>query len=135
VTCWSQWPNSLQYVLSLVNWTRGLWYEIPLEAWMCVHIFLHCVALCVGRGLALGWSPVQGVLPTLQKINLDQNRPRGIILEKMMNKWFTVVSFPFKIIPIFSQTNVTETSGFSWTFLLCEWVRTHSKEWQTAIKG
>jgi hypothetical protein len=39
----------------------GSWFRIPLEAWMCVRVFLCCVVLCVGRGLALGRSPVQGV--------------------------------------------------------------------------
>jgi hypothetical protein len=33
---------------------------------MCVHVFLCCVLLCVGRGLASGRSPIQGVLPTVQ---------------------------------------------------------------------
>jgi hypothetical protein len=28
--------------------------------------FLCCVVLCVGRGLASGWSPFQGVLPSVQ---------------------------------------------------------------------
>jgi hypothetical protein len=32
---------------------------------MCVRVFLRCVFLCVGRGLASGRSPVQGVLPTV----------------------------------------------------------------------
>jgi hypothetical protein len=32
-----------------------------------VSAFFFCVVLsCVGRGLASGWSPVQGVLPTVQ---------------------------------------------------------------------
>jgi hypothetical protein len=32
---------------------------------MCVCMFLCCVVLCVGRGLALDWSPNQGVLPNV----------------------------------------------------------------------
>jgi len=31
-----------------------------------VRVFLCCVVLCVGRSLALGQSPFQGVLPTVQ---------------------------------------------------------------------
>jgi hypothetical protein len=42
------------------NPTRGMNVCI-----MCVYSV--CVALCVGRGLATGWSPVQGVLPTVNK--------------------------------------------------------------------
>jgi hypothetical protein len=32
---------------------------------VCVRLFCACVVLCVGSGFATGWSPVQGVLPTL----------------------------------------------------------------------
>jgi hypothetical protein len=42
---------------------------IPLKA--CV-----CVVLCVGRGLATGWSPAQGVLPTVYGIKKLKKRPR-----------------------------------------------------------
>jgi len=35
---------------------------------MCVCVFLCCVVLCVGRGLASGWSPNQGVLPNVYRI-------------------------------------------------------------------
>jgi hypothetical protein len=31
---------------------------------VCVRLFCVCVFLCVGSGLATGWSPVQGGLPT-----------------------------------------------------------------------
>jgi hypothetical protein len=35
---------------------------------VCVRLFCVCVVLCVGSGLATGWSPVQGVLPTVYKL-------------------------------------------------------------------
>jgi hypothetical protein len=31
---------------------------------ICVRLFCVCFVLRVGSGLATGWSPVQGVLPT-----------------------------------------------------------------------
>jgi hypothetical protein len=31
-------------------------------------VCLFCVVLDIGRGLATGWSPVQGVLPTVYRI-------------------------------------------------------------------
>jgi hypothetical protein len=31
---------------------------------ICVRLFCFCVVLCVGSGVATGWSPVQGILPT-----------------------------------------------------------------------
>jgi hypothetical protein len=35
---------------------------------VCVRLFRICVVLCVGSGLATGWSPVQGVLPTVYRL-------------------------------------------------------------------
>jgi hypothetical protein len=35
---------------------------------VCVRLFSVCVVLCVGSGLAKGWSPVQGVLPTMYRL-------------------------------------------------------------------
>jgi hypothetical protein len=55
---------------------EGMNNLLPLESWdhvfeshsrhrcACVHLF--CV--CIGRGLSMGWSPVQGVLPTLCRL-------------------------------------------------------------------
>jgi hypothetical protein len=31
---------------------------------VCVRLFCLCYPVCVGSGLGMGWSPVQGVLPT-----------------------------------------------------------------------
>jgi hypothetical protein len=44
---------------------------------MRVRVFLYCVFLCVlaGIGLALSRSPIQGVLPTVQRIHkLQENK-------------------------------------------------------------
>jgi hypothetical protein len=35
---------------------------------ICVSLFCVCAVLCVGRGLATGWSPVQGALPTVYRL-------------------------------------------------------------------
>jgi hypothetical protein len=40
----------------------------------CVHSL--CVVLCIGRGLATGWSSVQGVLPTMYRMKKLKKRPR-----------------------------------------------------------
>jgi hypothetical protein len=42
-----------------------------------VRLFLVCVVLCVGSGIATGWSPVQGVLPTVHRIRKLKKRPRS----------------------------------------------------------
>jgi hypothetical protein len=44
---------------------------------ICMRLFCVCVALCVGSGLASGWSPVQGVLPTVYRIKKLKKRPRS----------------------------------------------------------
>jgi hypothetical protein len=43
----------------------------------CVRLFCVCVVLCVGSGLATGWSPVQGVLSTMYRIKKPKKRPRS----------------------------------------------------------
>jgi hypothetical protein len=35
---------------------------------VCVHLTCVCLVLCIGRGFAMGLSPVQGVLPTVYRI-------------------------------------------------------------------
>jgi hypothetical protein len=42
---------------------------------VCVRLLHACVVLCVGSGLASGWSPVQGVLPTVYRMKRLQKRP------------------------------------------------------------
>jgi hypothetical protein len=42
----SQWPCGLRQVLYSAAWTLGSWVRIPLEAWICVRVFLCCVVLC-----------------------------------------------------------------------------------------
>jgi hypothetical protein len=46
---------------------------------VCVRLFYVCVVLCTGSGLATGWSPIQGVLPTVCRINKLKNGqgPKG----------------------------------------------------------
>jgi hypothetical protein len=44
---------------------------------VCVRLYCVCVVLCVGTGLAKGWSPVQGVLQTVYRINKVKKRSRS----------------------------------------------------------
>jgi hypothetical protein len=34
---------------------------------VCVRLFCLCAVLCAGSAIVMGWSPVQGVLPTVEK--------------------------------------------------------------------
>jgi hypothetical protein len=78
-----------------------IWYDMPIwvaarsKAWtvfahsntgvagsnpnrgvdVCLRLFGVCVVLCVGSGLATGWSLVQGVLPSVCKITKLKKRP------------------------------------------------------------
>jgi hypothetical protein len=57
---------------------------------MCVHVFL-CCAVLIDSGLATGRSPIQGVLPDVQKqihkfqkSNSESEQARGPNLKLMM---------------------------------------------------
>jgi hypothetical protein len=56
----SQWLRGLGHELSSPARTLGSSARIPLETWMSVCIYSLCVAT--------GWSPIQGVLPTLHRL-------------------------------------------------------------------
>jgi hypothetical protein len=56
--------QGMNHLRSLAR-TLGSWVRIPLEAWMSVCVYSVRVLLCVGSGLATGWSPIQEVLPTV----------------------------------------------------------------------
>jgi hypothetical protein len=71
----------LHLYFSRSQWLLGLMNRLhPLEHWgrgfeshlrhgcLCVRLFCVCVVLCVGSGLPTGWSPVQGVLPTVYRL-------------------------------------------------------------------
>jgi hypothetical protein len=45
---------------------------------MCVCVSMWCLVLCVGRGLASGRSPIQGVLPIVYRfISKNPSTPQG----------------------------------------------------------
>jgi hypothetical protein len=53
-------------VFALSN--AGIVGSIPTQGMdICLCLFCVCVVLCVGSGLATGWSPVHGVLPSAKK--------------------------------------------------------------------
>jgi hypothetical protein len=55
----------------------GSWVRIPLEARMPMCVYSVCIVLCVGSSLATGWSPFQGVLPTVYGIKKLKKRQRS----------------------------------------------------------
>jgi hypothetical protein len=71
------------HAMSLPTQTVGLWVRIPLEEWMSVCVLSMFILSCVDRGLTTGWSPAQGVLPTVSKINnftiMNGHRPESLI--------------------------------------------------------
>jgi hypothetical protein len=74
----SHWLHGLRCDLSSPTQTLGSWAPIPLKGSMSVCIFSVCVALCVGSGLAMRLSPVQGGLPTLYRIEELKNWKTGV---------------------------------------------------------
>jgi hypothetical protein len=61
----SEWSLALRHETSWSRQTLGSWVRITLEAWISACVYSVCAVLCVCSGLATGWSPVQGVLPTV----------------------------------------------------------------------
>jgi hypothetical protein len=64
--CRSQWPSGLRHVLSstVQHWDCGFVFR---SRHGCKSSFFCVVLSCVGRGLALGWSPIQGDLPNVYR--------------------------------------------------------------------
>jgi hypothetical protein len=62
IICRSQWPRGLRHELPSSTRTLWSWVQTPLKTWMSVCV---CFVFVIGSGLATGWSPVQGVLPTV----------------------------------------------------------------------
>jgi hypothetical protein len=61
---------------SLERWDRGFESRSRHGCLFCVRLFCVCVVLCVGSGLATGWFPVQGIIPSAYRIKKLKNRPR-----------------------------------------------------------
>jgi hypothetical protein len=53
----SRWPPGLRHELFSAARTLGSWIRIPLKTWMSVCVYSLLVFLCIGIGLATGWSP------------------------------------------------------------------------------
>jgi hypothetical protein len=68
----SQWPRGLRHEPSSPAVTLGYWFEIPLNAWMSVCVCSAFMLPCVDSGLAMCWSPAQGVLPTVCKVRISK---------------------------------------------------------------
>jgi hypothetical protein len=94
--------------------TLESWVRIPLEAWMFVCVCFVFVLSWVSSGLATGWSPVQGVLPTVYKYKIKEHkrRPRPDIVCKrhwMGGRMEGSFGYSQKFGLIFSQMNPFHT--------------------------
>jgi hypothetical protein len=107
--CRSQWPRGLRHEPSSRARRLRSWVRIPLKTWMpvCVRLFCVCVVLCVGSGLATGWSPVQGVLTTVYRL---RNWKSGQGLQGLLShRCLQNGNFPFTA-RISYQTYITRQS-------------------------
>jgi hypothetical protein len=64
----SHWPRGQRHAWSSLARTLGSWIRIALKAYMSVCVNYVFVLSCVRIGPPTGWSPVQGVLPTISKM-------------------------------------------------------------------
>jgi hypothetical protein len=68
----SQWPRCVRRE----HWDRGFEFHLK-HGGLCAFLSCVCVVLCVGTGLATGWSPAQEVLPTVYGIKKLKKWPRS----------------------------------------------------------
>jgi hypothetical protein len=61
---------------------------------VCVPLFCDCAVLCVGSDLARGWSPVEGILPTLKR---SRNWKSGQDPTKGCTAIVRVIDSPFEV--------------------------------------
>jgi hypothetical protein len=112
--------QTLFIIVSIAMLYGWLWYFMPItvaprsKAWtafahlnagivgsnpiqgidVCVRLFCVCVVLCVGSGLATGWSPFQGVLPTVYRIKKLKKWPRsdkGLYSHRRIERWYFIM--------------------------------------------
>jgi hypothetical protein len=91
---------------SLDHWGRGFESHSRHECLYFVPLFCVCVVLCVGRGFSTGWSPVQGVLPTVYWIKKLKKWPRpnkGLKNHNNNNNWRTLYSMNYKCHYIYNR--------------------------------
>jgi hypothetical protein len=80
LVCRSQWPRSLRHELSslLGRWDCAFDSHSGHGCLVCVCVYSVCVVLCVGSGLATGWSLVRGILSyRLWKMITELNKRPG----------------------------------------------------------
>jgi hypothetical protein len=74
----------------------------------CVCLFCVCVGLCVDKGLATGWSPVQGILPTVcrtKKLKKKKNTVKA-------QQWAVELLMIMMIIIVYPVTYLTCLSTY-----------------------
>jgi hypothetical protein len=88
---WPQWLCGLRHELFSPAETLGSCFRIPLEAFMSVCVYSVFMLSCMyGSGLAVCWTPVQGVVPTVYTITKLKKRPGPRALEPLMNEWIAL---------------------------------------------
>jgi hypothetical protein len=96
----------------------GSWVWNPLKAWIAVHLICVCV-LCVGSGLATGWSPTQGVLPTVYRIKKLKKQSRFHQGCRAMGGWVVYLGKPEGVHDrccFSSAFTITCLLGMSWNW-------------------
>jgi hypothetical protein len=99
----------------LKHWTRGFESHWRHE---CLPAFIVFVLSCVSRGLAMGWSPVEGVLQTLYKIHtvrinseLEQARGPNSSKKKKKREKYSLIFFFINITYFWKRMLLKAVSG------------------------
>jgi hypothetical protein len=104
-----------------------------LDVWCVCAFFCVCVVLCLGRGLVTSWSPVQGVLPSVNDQETEISAlcskvgARGRKKYNLRRTWVHALLKPWyrprhSYCTAFTTT-VTRKQMGTWTFLLLASIR------------
>jgi hypothetical protein len=85
-------------------------------------LFCVCVVLCLDRGLATSWSPIQGVLPSVKWSMKLRNHPCAPKWERDGENRQKDVKWKYVIMEITNQTpSFKQQREFEWTELMDYW--------------
>jgi hypothetical protein len=91
----------------LEHWNRGFESHSRHEC-LCA-LFCVCVVLCVGSGLATGWAPVKGVVPTVYRLRNWKSGQSGCRIIEREKKIALIGYLAF----IFIHINSSLSLGFA----------------------
>jgi hypothetical protein len=93
---------------------------------ICVRLFCVCVVLCVGSGLATGWSPARGVLPSVYRITKLKKAAKVQQRAVEPQIWQSIRFSIFSLLIVSGWKECTDGTAQAVTYFRCRTVTTLS---------